>query len=355
MRPTLFIEHDAGDGFVYIRVQEQTYDPFAPGTPQRIIADKNFGPAAGTNNDVTGNLTTLIRNVNVVQMEHALDIFGNNTTSIYNYTDTQFSGDGSIFGAAIKLGDQNQPNHGGTYIQRVTGDGKQAPDATYTVSNTDFIGIEVSSGPIYVRDVTGRNWGDAGIDTKSTGVYVMNATLQSGNRMLDVWPGVDVVLVNTIVNAAAGHSQAWLSDNTSSIHYYNTIWCYAAAAPSASSPDCSTSPNVAHIEGENITSAQAAARIFPLSSNPLEAVSPFFHSQVEHIVLQYSDDNGATWHDMSVPNTGGAGSAPIGDTRYRIPLDLNAANYRFRAWYEHGGAKIGDTSLVIDETGNVVP
>jgi hypothetical protein len=351
IRPTLFIEKET-DGTTYIRVLEQVYDPFAPNAPQRTIANMAFGPAPGVNVEIMGDLTTLVRNVDVVDMKHGLQILGTNTLSIYDYTYTRFAGDGSIHGAAIKLGD-GVPTNGAAYIQRVFADGFQAPDGSYQVGNTDFIGVELDSGPVYIRDVTGRRFSDGGVDSKSSPVIIMNATLFSGNRMIRAWGNVEFIIVNSIINASPGDTHAWIFDNTSTVRYYNTLWCENAVDPSPTNPDCRTTPW--NIQGEEIDEDEAAARIFQAASNPLPANNPFFHTQVERIVLQYSADGGATWQDMSVPNTGGIGSAPIGDPRYRIPLDLASANYVFRAWYEQNGAKIGETSLVVDEAGLVVP
>jgi hypothetical protein len=329
-------------------VQEQTFDAFAPNAPQRTIRDRTFGPAPGSSNRITGTQTTLITNVDVTRMKAGLQLLATSTVQIYDYTFLDWdTGGQSIHGSAIKIGEQ--PTSGPTFIQRIWADGLEPPDPTYNVSNTDFIGIELDSGPIYVRDVTGRNFGDAGIDSKSAPVYVMNATLERANRLLRAWPNVEIVIVNSIVNAAQGFSQAWLSNSTSTIRYYNVLWCVNADVPSASHASCRTTPT--QVEGENISDSQALARMIALASNPLPGISSFFRTQVERIVLQYSTDSGATWQNMSVPNTGSPGSAPVGDPRYRIPLDLNSANFFFRAWYERGGAKIGETSAVINESG----
>jgi hypothetical protein len=352
-RPALYIERDP-DGTVNLRVFEQLFDPFAPAAPQRFIANQKLGPAPGSNNEITGNQTTLISNVDVVRMKYGLQLMGSALVSIYDYSYVQFDGDGSIFGAAIKLGDNNRPTNDATYFTRIFADGMQAPDPNYSVSNTDFIGVEFDSGPLFIRDVTGRNFGDAGIDTKSGPTYVMNATLSSGHRMLRAWPNVEITIANSIINAAPGELQGWAYDNTSTIRYYNTLWCEGSAAPSASDPKCKPDPWL--VEGENISPAQAALRFMKLTSNPLPAVSTFFHTSMDEIVVEYSSDGGATWQTLAMgPNTGGPGKPPVGDPRYPIPLNLNAGVYEFRAFYRLNGAKVGETSQVIDETGAVVP
>ncbi|MEP7210528.1 MAG: hypothetical protein ABI740_06800 [Alphaproteobacteria bacterium] len=316
-----------------------------------MIADQKLGPAPGSNFVVEGPQTTAIDDVQAVQMKYGLTLQASATVSIYDYSYSQFNGGGSIFGAAIKLGDDGRPTNGSTYIQRVTADGMQAPDPTYTLRNNDFIGVEVDSGPIYIRDVSGKNFGDAGIDTKSTQVYVMNATLQSGHRMLRAWPNVEITVVNSIINAAPGQTQGWLGGPGATIHYYNTLWCVDSATPSASDPKCSTSPTV--VEGEDMDAATALTRFVPLASNPLPSVSNFFKSQIDQIAVEYSTD-GKTWTALALPNTGGPGSAPVGDPRYRIPLNLSQANYLFRATFMKNGVKTGTTSQVVDDTGKIV-
>jgi hypothetical protein len=334
-------------------VQEQTYDPFAPSGVQRVIADRAMGPAPGVNFVVDGDQTTAIDDVQAVQMKYGLTMQASAMVSIYNYTYNQFAGGGSIFGAAIKLGDNGRPTNGPTYIQRVAANGMQAPDPTYKLSNNDFIGVEVDSGPIYVRDVTGRNFGDAGIDTKSTQVYVMNATLESGHRMLRAWPNVEITVVNSIINAAPGQSQGWIGGPGATIRYYNTLWCVGSNNPSPADPKCSTSPSV--VEGEDMDAATALTRFVPLASNPLPGISNFFSSRIDQISVEYSADDGKSWSPMALPNTGGPGSAPIGDPRYRIPLDLSEANYLFRATFMKNGVKTGVSSQAIDATGATKP
>ena len=350
-RPTLYIEQDPGDGSKFLRVEEPLVDPFAPGTPERTIADQTFGPGPGSNNVIGGPATTLIRNVDVVQMKHGLSLQNSSMVSIYDYTYTKFDGAGSIYGAGIKLGDNGLQTNGDTYIQRVVADGMQAPDPTYKVSNNDFIGIELNSDAIYIRDVTGGHFGDAGIDTKSTHVYIMNATLSGGHRMLRAWPGVEIVLVNAIINSSPGETQAWIQDGTAKISYYNTLWCQNSAAPSATDASCSRTPLI--IEGENMSFSDVSARFVPLSSNPLPEINPFFRTDMDEIVVETSTDNGVSWKALALPNTGGPGSPPLGDHRYRIPLNLASANFLFRASYRLNGAMAGAYSLPINEAGTV--
>jgi hypothetical protein len=349
VRPVLFIEKNP-DGASFLRVQEQAYDPFNGGA-QRVIADQQKGPLPGVNTLIEGTQTTRISNVDVTEMKHGLTLQASGDVSIYDYTYTKFNGGGAIHGAAIKLGDSGRPTTGTTYIQRVVADGMQQPDATYSVSNNDFIGVERANGPIYVRDVTGKNFGDGGIDTKSP-IYFMNATFDGAHRMVRSW-GVEIVLVNSIVNGRSGHSQSWVvnpgwAPNDTKVRYYNTLWCMDSENPSASDPKCKSDPWV--VESDGMSSAEALTKFIPLQSNPLVDVSPFFRSSIDEIVVEYSTD-GRTWQTLTLANTGKAGSAPVGDTRYKLPLNLGDANYLFRASYRKMGGKIGATSEIIDEAG----
>jgi hypothetical protein len=336
---------------MYIRVEEPPYNPFQQVAANNIIADQTFGPGPGGNNVIGGPGSTQIRNVDVVEMKHGFTLQGSGTVHIYDYTYTRFAGGGSIFGAGIKLGDNDAPTNGDTYIQRVVADGMQAPDGTYKVSNNDFIGVEEDSGSIFIRDVTGGHFGDAGIDTKSTQVLVMNATLSGGHRMLRAWPGVEIVLVNSIINSSPGHTQGWLHDSSAKISYYNTLWCQDSAAPSGDDASCSRTPLA--IEGEDMSFSAASAGFVALQSNPLPQMSAFFQTRIDQIVVESSRDGGATWQALPLPNTGGPGKPPVGDTRYRIPLNLNDANYTFRASYKMNGALVGVHSLPVNENGIV--
>ena len=347
IRPALFIEKNA-DGATFLRVQEQSYDPFDGGA-QRVIADQQKGPLPGVNTLIEGTQTTRISNLDVTEMKHGLTLQSSGDVWIYDYTYTKFNGGGAIHGAAIKLGDNGRPTSGTTYIQRVVADGMQAPDATYKVSNNDFIGVERANGPIYVRDVSGKNFGDGGVDTKSP-IYFMNATFDGAHRMVRSW-GVEIVLVNAIVNGRSGHSQSWVvnpgwAPNDTKVRYYNTLWCMDSENPSASDPKCKSDPWV--VESDDMS--DALTKFIPMQSNPLDGVSPFFKTSIDEIVVEYSID-GRTWQTLSLPNTGKPGSAPVGDPRYKLPLNLGGANYLFRASYRKMGGKVGATSEVIDEAG----
>ncbi len=351
LRPTLRIEHDA-DGAAHLRVTEQAFSPFGPNGPTRVISNQRFGPAPGSNKLIEGAASTLIANFDIVQMKYGLTLQQSGAVSIIDYTYAGFSGDGSIFGAAIKLGDNGRPTDGATYVQRAVADGKQAPDATYKISNTDFIGIEDDSGPVFVRDVSARNFGDAGVDSKSSQIYIMNATLENAHRVIRAWPGVEIILVNVIVNAAPGHAQGWVYDDTATIRHFNTLWCLGASEPSASSPDCRAAPWI--VESDTLTGSEAAERFVALNTNPLPGVSPFFRTSMDEVVAEYSPDRGDNWIALPLLNAGRASSAPVGDTRYRIPIDLDDGALQFRARYRLNGANVGDMSASIDEDSKIV-
>ena len=179
----------------------------------------------------------------------ALHIIGTGVVSIYDYSSVGFDGGGSIHGAAIRA---RALGPGPTYIQRVFGDEQQTPDPTYNVANVDFLGVELTSQPIYMRGATGRNLGDAGVDTKSASVYLMNVTIDNANRALRAWDGVDITVVNSIMNVQPTFEQAWVYDNTSTIRYYNTLWCVGSTDPNPTDPNCTHDPTV--VTGETISS-----------------------------------------------------------------------------------------------------
>lgn len=341
-RPTLFIEHDP-DGTRYLRVQEQRFETFASRAPQRNIIDRTLGPAPGRSLRVDGQ-SALVERIALTGMRHGLLLVNSGEVSIYDYSYIRFDSGRGIHGAAIKIGDSHRPSRGRTYIQRVFADGLQSPDPSYRVSNTDFIGIERGSAAVLIRDVTGRNFGDAGIDTKAQRVLVMNATLQGAHRMVRVWRGAEIVLVNTIINAAPGRAQVWLYDDGATVRYHNVLWCQGATAPSPSDPNCRSTPFA--IEAEKVSPAAAAARITALDANPLPDLDPFFATRIDRIRIERSEDGGRTWRPLELANTGENGVAPAGDPRYRIPAEH--ANGLFRAWYERNGRRVGETSLVLD-------
>lgn len=344
-QPVLFLEKDA-DGTTHLRVEEHRHEPFPA---DRVIADREMGPSPGSNFVIEGDQKTHIRNFHAKEVKHGLTLQQSADVSIYNYTYDKFNGGGSIHGAAIKLGDNGRPTNGSTYIQRVVADGQQKPDPTYKVSNNDFIGIEFDSDTIYVRDVTGKNFGDAGVDSKSGPVYMMNVTLDGAHRMVRAWHETEIVLVNSIINAADGDTQAWLMSEKGTIRHYNTLWCDGAVDPSPTNPKCRTEPW--HVEGEDVSASVAATRIIPLQENPLPKISPFFTTSIDEIAAEYSRDGGRTWNRLNMPNMGGPGSAPVGDPRYKLPLNLGDADYLFRASYLKNGGRVGEMSRVVDETG----
>jgi len=336
----MFIERDP-DGTAYVRVVEQIFNPFAP---QRTFANVGSLP------DIDGSQSTAITNAHVTNDKYGAHIVGSGQVSIYDFSSVGFDGGGSIHGAAIKI---ERSSAAPTYIQRVFADEQQQPDPTYTIRNVDFLGVETDSSPIYVRGATGRNVSDGGVDTKSTGTSLMNVTLSGANRGLRAWDGVEITIVNSIINVSPTFAQAWVYDNTSTIRYYNVLWCIGATDPTPTDPNCTPNPTV--VEDDNVSGSNLD-RMVALASNPLPGLSPFFATQIDQIVVEYSTNNGASWQTMTVPNAGGGGlPAPVGDTRYRIPLNLNSANYVFRASVLQGGNMVGTYSVTRNEAGQVVP
>lgn len=349
-RPTVRIERPETGG-VFLRVTEHSFNPFAPSAPQETIRDRRAGPAPGTSFVISGPETTLVDGFTGTQLKYGAQLMGTPTVAINGFSFVQVDGGGQIHGGAFKFGNNDRPTTGVTFVHRAFADGKQAPDGTYQLRNTDFIGAERGNAAIYFRDVTGMNFSDAAIDSKSAKLYVMNATLQGAHRMIRAWSGAEIILVNAIVNAPTGRAQVWIQNDQATVKHFNTLWCEGADIPSPSHPKCRRTPWL--IAGDLITKEQAAKRVIALSSNPLPAVSPFFRTRIDRIDVQYSR-NGGAWTYLKLPNTGSAGSPPIGDLRWRIPLNLGDGSYRFRAFFGANGAQVGEASLVVDESGAVV-
>lgn len=344
-RPELLLERD-GD-VVYLRVEEQRYSPLGDEPPTQRVAGQQLGHQPGDSFTIDRPESALIEHVVGTRMKYGVRLDHTRTVWIYDYRYERFDGDGGIYGAAIKIGASGGVG-GPTYIQRVVADGGQTPDSTYRRSNTDFVGVELNSGEVLIRDVTGRNFGDAGIDTKSGPVYVMNATLENAHRMLRAWAGVEIVIANSIVNAAPGHAQIWLADATASVRYYNVLWCEGASNPAPGDPHCRMRPWL--VEGDDIDAEAAARHVTALSANPLPRLSPFFRTHADAIVIEYSTDRGAHWRRLAVANAGDEDGPPRGDPRYRLPRNLAQADDWFRARMLTDGA-LGPPSRVVTARG----
>lgn len=335
LRPLVYLESDA-DGARYVRVMEGVYTAF---TPANAIQNMRSSPRININSA----LATLVRDVSVRNAEYGVNIRGGSLVSIENLNFHDWNGGDGIHGAAIKV---NRSNSAATYIQHVFADGREAPDASYDRSNTDFIGIERNSGPVFVRYATGRRFGDGGVDAKSN-VMLMNVTIDGAHRGLRIWSGVTLTIANAIVNVPRGHEQVWMQQPSSRLRYYNVLWCIGSSNPSPNDPACTTSPTAIGVDG--VTAAQARQQMTALSSNPLTGNS-FFATQIDRVVVEYSHNNGA-WTTMAAD--GATGRPPHGDTRYRIPFNLNNGAYRFRAHYERNGRRVGSI-VTINENGQTV-
>jgi len=345
-RPTLLLERDEANR-AFLRLEETRFDPFAPRKADRIVRDRKAGPDPGKSFVLGGTETVAVEGLRSTRMKYGLQLMNTPTVSVYDFTYFQFDGGGQIYGGALKLGNNRRPTTGVTYVQRVYANGKQEPDGSYKRSNTDFIGVEANNAPLYARNVTGRNFGDAGVDAKAK-VYLMNATLDGAHRVLRAWGAGEIILVNSIINAAPGRAQVWLQDGRSTVKYYNVLWCDGADAPSASHPKCRREPT--RIDAEKLSPEAARARVTRLRDNSLPEVSPFFRTQIDRIDVQYSR-NGGPWRDLALPNTGAGAEAPVGDLRWRIPLDLKDGAYRCRAAVFAGGRQLGEWAQPIDESG----
>lgn len=336
LRPIVSIETDP-NGTKNVRVAEQVYSAFTPAITVQNRSDDRF--------NIRSNVPILLSNVQSRNSEYGIYVANNSPVSIDRFSFIRWDGHGGIHGAAIKV---DRSTASATLVQRVFADGQTTPDATYARSNTDFIGVEHNAAPVYVRGATGRNFGDGGVDAKSH-VYLMNVTIDGAHRGLRAWSNSRITIANSIVNVPPGHEHVWLNDSTSSVRYYNVLWCVGSTRPTPSDPACSTTPTV--VRGYKISHAQARQRTVRLSSNPLPSTSNFFRTQIDRIVIEYSRNGGRSWQVMA---TGGAsGRPPLGDTRYRIPFSLSSATYLFRIHFERNGARVGST-VIVNEAGQTV-
>ena len=338
LRPIISIETDP-NGTANIRVAEQVYVAFRPERTVENLTDDRL--------NVVSETPILIRNVRGGNSDYGISISNRSPLSIDNYTFVNWvsSGGRDVYGAAIKV---RRARSAPIYVQRVFGDGQQAPDPSYRRSNTDFIGVERNAAPVYVRGATGRGFGDAGVDAKSD-VYLMNITIDGAHRGLRAWDHTRITIANSIINVPPGHEQVWLEDDTASVRYYNVLWCIGARLPSPSGSDCTTRPTA--IGAENISAAAVREQIVALGDNPLPATSGFFRTRIDRVVVEYSRDGGRNWRTMAA--SGGPGRPPLGDMRYPAPFRLAGGAYLFRVHFERNGAPIG-ASVIVNEAGQAV-
>lgn len=334
-RPLLYLETGA-DGARYVRVMEQSYDAFEPVT---IVENRRQSPRL----NILSPRATLVRNVTVRDAEYGVNITSPSLVSISNLSFFDWNGGGEIYGAAIKI---NRRAPAPTYIQRVFAEGMEAPDASYRRSNTDFIGIERNGAPVFVRYATGRGFGDAGVDAKAN-VALMNVTIENVHRGLRIWRGATVTIANAIINVPAGHEQVWMQHPSSRLRYYNVLWCVGAARPSPRDPHCTPDPTAIGVDG--VTVAQARRQMLAQRTNPLD--EPFFATQIDRVVVEYSQNGGRSWSVLAAD--GSAGAPPRGDLLYRIPFALERGTYLFRAHFARNGARPGP-AVTINETGTRV-
>ncbi len=333
LRPIMHIEVDP-DGTGHVRVMERVRTRV---TPVERIANLRSSPRI----NLSGDAAAMVRDVTVRNAKYGLNVTGAGPVSIENFSFVDWDAGDGIHGAGIKI---DRSAAAETYVLRVFADGMEAPDSSYARSNTDFIGIERHSGPVFVRYATGRRFGDAGVDAKSDAA-LMNVTIDGAHRGLRIWSGVTLTIANAIVNVPAGHEQVWMQRETSRLRYYNVLWCVGSSDPSPDDPACSTRPTA--IGMGDISASEAREQMTALTSNPL-AEQDFFATQIDRVVIEYSRDGGATWQVMAT--AGAAGRPPYGDMRYRIPFALSDGTYSFRAHFERNGARVG-APTTINEAG----
>ena len=345
-RPSLYLERDATGGR-YLRFVEQTFDGLQGQKPDQTLLGVRFGPDPGQSLRVFGDQRVRLQDIRSEGVKYGLQLMDLRAAAAYDVRVGRWDGGGEIYGSGIMVGNNRRPVVGPVYVQRLVADGGQQPDGSYRRSNTDGVTVEAGNAPLHLRDLTVRRYGDAGLDAKST-VYVMNATIEDAHRLLRAWGGGEIVIANSILNAAPGHAQAWLQDSRSRIRYYNVLWCEGATQPSAQDPKCRTRPW--RVEGDAVSAQAAAGQIVRLDRNPLPAVSDFFRTRLDEVRLEYSRDGGP-WLPLRVANAGAPGSPPVGDLRWPLRMRLDDGAYRFRAAAYLGGRRQGEYTPAIGETG----
>jgi hypothetical protein len=345
-QPSLHLERDL-DGRVYVRLVEQTYDGLQGAKPDQDLFGVRFGPKPGDSFRLSGAQRFRVQDLRSRSVKYGLQIMDAKAVAAYDVRFDDWDGGAEIYGSAVMIGNNRRPTQGPVHLQRLAADGGQAPDGSYRRSNTDGLTIEAGNAPVFLRDLTVRGFGDAGVDAKST-VYIMNATISDAHRLLRAWGGGDIVVVNSILNAAPGHAQAWVQNARGRIRYHNVLWCEGAERPSSTNPDCRTRPWL--VEGEDISAEAARGRLQRLDRNPLPELSPFFRTRLDEVRLEYSKDGGR-WLPLPAANTGAPGSPPVGDLRWPVTLRLSDGAYRFRAAAYLGGRRQGGYTAVIEESG----
>lgn len=288
-QPHLYLEGEA-DGKRYLRFVEQTFDGLQGSRPDQVLFGVRFGPEPGGSLRLSGDQRVRVQDVQSEGVKYGLQLMDVRAAAVYDLRMRRWDGGGEIYGSGVMIGNNRRPVAGAVFLQRLVADGGQRPDGSYRRSNTDGVTVEAGNAPIYLREITARRWGDAGLDAKSA-VYVMNATIEDAHRLLRAWGGGEIVIINSILNAAPGHAQAWLENSRSRIRYYNVLWCEGAAQPSAQDPNCRNRPW--RVEGEAVSAQAAAGQIVRLDRNPLPAVSDFFRTRLDEVRLEYSRDGGA--------------------------------------------------------------
>ena len=234
------------------------------------------------------------------RMKYGVKLYGTGESYIYDVKFIDLLSKDK-YGAAFMIGTKDYPTSGVTYIKSVYADGKERPLKSYEKSNTDFLIAEHGSGPVYVKYATAKNFSDAIVDAKSI-VYIMNSTLENAHRILRVWEGSEIVIVNSIVNVAREKDLIWFHGENSTIRYHNVLW------------NGKPHPDPIQVSG--------SGRLIALEENPLPSVSPFFDNEISTVAFEISLD-GKTWRPLPDAQFGTPGSALIGDLRFRIGLPID--------------------------------
>ena len=343
-QPTLILEDFGGQA--YLRIEELRYDR---GDYSHVIADQTVADKHnkhGFYNNKPDGASVLYENNEVSGAKYGITMAGAATTSIYDFKFDTVSTD--KFGGAIllKSGPDLYEMDGPVTIQNVYADGKRQPlpyEGGYKNSNTDFIvndhsnTDELTATPIFIRDFTAKNFSDAIVDSKGT-VYIMNGTLENAYRVLRVWSGDEIIIVNSDITLGDGTDLAWIQDNSGRIKYYNTLW------NGEPTPD----PELISIGilPEGVSKEELLAEVLvELDHNPLPEISDFFQTASAQLHLEVSVDGG-DWTEVELDPKHFTANGIIGDPLVALP-DLGDGSYQARAWYSNGEGVTSAKSAIV--------
>ena len=315
----LLITRIEGKNYAYIKPEVGNFDA------DRTISDYTFSGNSQYGRLLLGSGDISVEQAVVSNAKMGVKIYGGADVRIYDYQylDTQPTARHAV---GIRL---DTSHTGSAELLRLYGNGYDQPSKpTSGDLNTDFLTLNNqygNAGTVYVRDVTTKNFADAGIDVKNE-IFIMNATIGDSFRALKLYPNATVTIVNSEITSVKGGEQAQLWGTDTRIYHYNTTW------------DGKFTHDPSKI---GVSDAPARMResikqnhIVQLKENPLPKIDDFFTVDDAQYKAQVSV-NGGRWIDLDLPNNGYLSTA-IGDTLIELP-NLGAGSYQMRAWTVEDG------------------